>query len=268
MVQKFPRNVCGRDFVVGDIHGRFDMVWSEMQKAGFDGDVDRLFCVGDLVDRHSGSVLCSEFLRESYVYSVAGNHEANLVEIAAGSNPAAAFAAAVESEKFGMQWLRDLPKGKIATMLRLFARLPLAIEIDSASGIIGLLHAEVPLEMSWEDFKSGLMQGDSTIVRSCLMGRTRVASKCQTLVPGVHRIYVGHTPHFTGEVGIYGNVYAIDTGAVYKELANQASAKLTMIEISAGDDFEIEAIFEAEGISNKPVRSGRDLIMEMEHALA
>ena len=48
---RFARNVGGRDFAVGDIHGCFSHLSRSLEAIGFDAAVDRLFSVGDLVDR-------------------------------------------------------------------------------------------------------------------------------------------------------------------------------------------------------------------------
>ncbi|MGH8462894.1 MAG: metallophosphoesterase, partial [Pseudomonas sp.] len=50
-IERFAANHQGRDYAVGDIHGHFQRVWAQLMRAGFDPKVDRLFSVGDLVDR-------------------------------------------------------------------------------------------------------------------------------------------------------------------------------------------------------------------------
>ena len=59
-VAHFETNRLGRDFVVGDLHGMFDHLRALMAEVGFDGDRDRLFSVGDLVDRGPGSARALE----------------------------------------------------------------------------------------------------------------------------------------------------------------------------------------------------------------
>jgi len=44
-------NKKGRDFVCGDIHGCFDQLEEKLSQVNFDKSTDRLFCVGDLIDR-------------------------------------------------------------------------------------------------------------------------------------------------------------------------------------------------------------------------
>lgn len=41
----------GRDFVVGDVHGEFPTLESLLAQVGFAPERDRLFALGDLVDR-------------------------------------------------------------------------------------------------------------------------------------------------------------------------------------------------------------------------
>ena len=47
----FARNERGRDFVVGDIHGMFSALENFLEELSFDPGRDRLFSVGDLIDR-------------------------------------------------------------------------------------------------------------------------------------------------------------------------------------------------------------------------
>ncbi|WP_183132684.1 metallophosphoesterase, partial [Pseudomonas amygdali] len=50
-IKRFAENTVGRDFAVGDIHGHFTRLQVALDVAGFNPAVDRLFSVGDLVDR-------------------------------------------------------------------------------------------------------------------------------------------------------------------------------------------------------------------------
>lgn len=73
--RSFPMNERGRDFVVGDIHGAFDLVAQGMRRVKFDPKVDRLFVNGDTVDRGEESIRARNFLSLPYVFCNAGNHE-------------------------------------------------------------------------------------------------------------------------------------------------------------------------------------------------
>ena len=72
-------NPDGRDFVVGDLHGCRAMLDTMMTHVGFDPAKDRLFSVGDLVDRGPDSVGCLELLLEPWFFPVLGNHDAMLL---------------------------------------------------------------------------------------------------------------------------------------------------------------------------------------------
>lgn len=68
-------NLDGRDFIVGDLHGNFDLLKLKLDDVGFDTTKDRLFSVGDLIDRGPKSVECLELLYEPWFYATIGNHE-------------------------------------------------------------------------------------------------------------------------------------------------------------------------------------------------
>src|SRR3989304_1167763 len=74
-VLKLPLNTKGRDFVVGDIHGSFDLLDQALLAVGFDPEKDRLIAVGDLVNRGSRSADCLYYLAQPWFYSIRGNHE-------------------------------------------------------------------------------------------------------------------------------------------------------------------------------------------------
>lgn len=77
---KIPANVDGRDFVVGDLHGCYDELMLLLEHVNFNKEQDRLFCVGDLIDRGPKPKECLELLHEKWFYPVLGNHETLLLE--------------------------------------------------------------------------------------------------------------------------------------------------------------------------------------------
>ena len=72
-------NTDGRDFIVGDLHGCRSMLDALLAHVGFDTARDRLFSVGDLVDRGPESIECLDLLLEPWFYPVLGNHDAMLM---------------------------------------------------------------------------------------------------------------------------------------------------------------------------------------------
>ena len=74
-VSRHARNPTGRDFVVGDVHGAFAVVERALKSLRFAPERDRLFSVGDLIDRGPRSADALDWLQEGRILAVRGNHE-------------------------------------------------------------------------------------------------------------------------------------------------------------------------------------------------
>lgn len=75
----YAKNIVGRDFIVGDLHGNYSALMTLLEHVLFDQTVDRLFSVGDLVDRGPNSAQCLELISEPWFFPVLGNHEEMLI---------------------------------------------------------------------------------------------------------------------------------------------------------------------------------------------
>lgn len=223
-VLRLPENTKGRDFVVGDIHGSFDLLSTALARVNFDPEVDRLFCVGDLVDRGEYSHLAAEFLKLPSVYCTRGNHEDMFLEVYEKEYPEAVIRAM--TMRNGMSWWHDVPQELRAELIAAFRELPLVIEIQSSRGTVGFLHADVPAGMDWPTFLARIEAGDSKVIETALWGRSRVEHDDPSGVPGVGRLFVGHTPQHDG-IKRCGNVYYIDTAAVFGAMGH-APGKLSL----------------------------------------
>lgn len=80
IAKTFKANTVGRDFVVGDIHGVLPVFNKLLSELKFDKSVDRMFSVGDLVDRGPDSLGVLKLLDEKWFFSVQGNHEQMMFE--------------------------------------------------------------------------------------------------------------------------------------------------------------------------------------------
>lgn len=80
--KRVAANKTGSDFIVGDLHGCLDLLQIELNRVGFDQTKDRLFSVGDLIDRGPDSMGCLRLLREPWFFAVRGNHEDMLLDYA------------------------------------------------------------------------------------------------------------------------------------------------------------------------------------------
>jgi len=75
ILRTFSVNAQGRDFVIGDLHGSYKHLQRMLLGINFNKEVDRLFSVGDLIDRGKNNLECLRLLKEPWFFSVMGNHE-------------------------------------------------------------------------------------------------------------------------------------------------------------------------------------------------
>ncbi len=74
-IVRLPSNRTGRDFILGDLHGTTDLLRALIEHVAFDPVKDRLFSVGDLIDRGEDSPGGLALLLEPWFHAVKGNHE-------------------------------------------------------------------------------------------------------------------------------------------------------------------------------------------------
>lgn len=77
-------NFNGRDFVIGDLHGCVSQLDLLLEHVKFDDATDRLFSVGDLVDRGEDSLAALDLVTEHCFHCVRGNHEDMMIRALAG----------------------------------------------------------------------------------------------------------------------------------------------------------------------------------------
>ncbi len=223
-VLRFGLNERGRDFVVGDIHGMFEHLGRLLEDIEFDSNTDRLFSVGDLVDRGPESSRALEWLDKPWFYACRGNHE----QFAIDSDDPEQLDVWVNFN--GGEWWLDLDDNEQAAFRQRFIELPMALEVETRWGRVGIVHADVPPLLPWERFMDLLETHDRDAVLYAMWSRNRISGLCTSLpVTGsVQRVYCGHTP--TRETVQIDNVFYIDTGAAYT-FDGYEDARLTLVEI-------------------------------------
>lgn len=206
-LKRFEINTAGRDFAVGDIHGHFTKLQAALDAAGFNPATDRLFSVGDLVDRGPESPLVLEWLAKPWFHAVQGNHE----------DMAICFVQqALRDDLYmhnGGAWLMAMNRDERAEYAVMLRELPVAIEVETAAGLVGIVHADCPLP-AWSmlrDALNGETPDQLNVEASCQWSRSRIACENHDSISGVRAVIVGHTP--TRQPAVLGNVYHIDTGA-------------------------------------------------------
>lgn len=201
-IARFNKNEKGRDFVIGDIHGCFSRVTAELTKIGFDETQDRLFSVGDLVDRGPESDKVLEWLAKPWFHAVTGNHEQMLTLYKPGRMDIGMY------QQNGCSWFMAKSDFERAEFVQIFKSLPLAIEVETPEGVVGIIHAECP-NKDWGVFHEKVGRLSEYEIDYALWARGKIDSKNGDNIPGIHKIFVGHTP-LSDPVQL-GNVHYIDT---------------------------------------------------------
>jgi serine/threonine protein phosphatase 1 len=210
-VMRHAINTTGRDFVISDVHGTYSVVAAALGGVGFDWAKDRLFSVGDLVDRGPESRRALAFIRNPRIHPNRGNHEDMFLEMYEDGDTPPEEAVRFWTSRNGMSWWMDVPQEERMALIAAFRSLPLVQEIETERGIVGLVHGEVPHGMDWQTFIAAIEAGDKAVTKSALWGRQRIGHGDDSGVRGIDRVFCGHT--IIDKPMRLGNVYYIDTGS-------------------------------------------------------
>jgi serine/threonine protein phosphatase 1 len=195
------KNLNGRDFVVGDIHGHLALLQSELEIVGFDKSKDRLFSVGDLIDRGPNSLQCLSLIFEPWFFAVRGNHEQMMFDALQGENDRMLELWMVN----GGAWMNSVDIGLLRALSeKAESMMPVWMELESEGGLVGIVHAEPP-----EDWAKIEEENHQNLIWS----RTKIKQEDKSMISGVLKVYVGHTP--VEEPCNFGNTRFIDTGAFH-----------------------------------------------------
>lgn len=259
LFQHYDQNDGGRDFAVGDIHGHFPALERLLRRVHFDRARDRLFSVGDLIDRGPESARFVEYVAEPWFHAVRGNHEQMMIDAACWPD---------EWEMWrdnGGRWATDFASPTMIDALRDHAdRLPFGIEVATPAGLVGLIHAGLPYK-TWGEFREDVHQtGREHDPAPVMLGHAQrpspyfhaplapwwsqvlySRSAASVLIkrgyldvlsaydvrmlqtPDLHALVSGHTPALGKGVLHGGNTWLIDTGAG----RTQAGAALTVLDL-------------------------------------
>jgi len=207
-IKHYAKNEKGRDFVVGDIHGCFSKLQLSLDEIEFNPEFDRLFSVGDLVDRGLENELVTDWIAKPWFHAVRGNHDDFAIHHAKVGE-----LDFYNYTRNGGAWFIALPKDQQVTIADSLSTIPFAISVDTDNGLIGIVHADNPLE-SWtqlvEVLNSDLSRTKMRPITDLLMwSRERAESGYEGFCEGVTHLIVGHTP--VTKAMQLGNVIYIDT---------------------------------------------------------
>ena len=198
MIKRFGINTAGRDLIVGDIHGHFARLERAMAVIEFNPAVDRLFSVGDLVDRGPDSELVLDWLAKPWFHAVCGNHEEMTAD---------AYAGLIHEDMHvvnGGRWFYQLPPEDRKLFAQILRELPVLIEIETPKGLVGLVHAGCPTD-DWAHLRRQILRdvnsaghvpvfGTNEWRNLALWDRRRADGVINGEVRGVRAVVSGHTP--------------------------------------------------------------------------
>lgn len=195
------RNVYGTDWLCGDIHGQYDALQLALAAKGFQPTRDRLFLLGDVIDRGPKSrEMLNWVLSKDYVQSAMGNHELMLVASSFDSRYREKHRA------IGGEWVDKIDFSEYRKLTtQCIKQMPLTITLECENGSLGLVHAQSPVD-NWQDVHQATPSDGFAI--DCTWPWNRAQGPDQTIT-GVTAVVSGHIG--TAEVVQKGNQVWIDT---------------------------------------------------------
>lgn len=214
MHRSFDLNIIGNDYVVGDIHGCFSLLEQKLKELNFNKETDRLFCVGDLIDRGEENKRVLEFLKYSWFHSITGNHEDMIIQY---------FYLPQNDKKYSMnamiqngaEWFLNLKLEEQKEFVDEFQKLFIMFDvIINDNKKVGIVHADCYHD-DWNLNVRELLEPITfnKIYDNSIWNRKRITFKDETYIKNIDYVVHGHTP--LQHVGILGNRFYIDTGACY-----------------------------------------------------
>jgi serine/threonine protein phosphatase 1 len=205
--KNYTNNYLGSDYVVGDIHGCYNQLQKELDRVGFNVAIDRLFSVGDIVDRGPESFKCLELFSKGWFHPVLGNHEILMLDT-------------IMDGEYDDMWVNNggswYYQEDIETLRKVCKSIrsivPYSLTVDVGNKTVGICHAEPPTH-DWNDLaKEEEKELDPQITAKMIWGRKRIeraekARRISNVTMTVH----GHT--ITKKVIKAANSLFIDTGS-------------------------------------------------------
>lgn len=219
LVEVYNKPIAGDLYVVGDLHGCYDLLMQKLQQVQFNVEQDLLVSVGDLVDRGSQNIECADLILQPWFKAIRGNHE----ELCIKGLFDADMMAIHRREGSGGDWFYSLQSIQQQRLITLFGNLPLVLEVNYGTKKYGFVHADISFS-DWDLFKQAMLNNEpdemnpQRLAREVsLWGRGRIrAQQTQQIYPrveGVDQVYLGHTVIAVPEQ--HQNCQFIDTGAVF-----------------------------------------------------
>lgn len=201
MIRNFTCNPAGKDYICSDVHGHFSLLSQQLDQINFNETADRLFSLGDLIDRGDESDQALEWLAKPWFFAIQGNHERMLINAYESRSESLWF----QWMMWGGSWAEDMGFDALEPFYREISALPLAIELALPNGkSVGLAHAELPDVCDWNEVKQLLTHMEPSQVEATLATSDMLWSKIQPYLPAdeipriepvsnIDHVFHGHT---------------------------------------------------------------------------
>lgn len=197
------KNTKGQDFIVGDIHGCYEALIDQLGSLGFNKEIDRLICTGDLINRGPSSSDVIDLLSEPWFFSTLGNHEYLFLK---GIRDKSSYHRMLFL-KHGGEWIARTKSKDWDRWFNLVGKLPLAIDlINKHDKKIGAIHADF-ISNDWNK----LQRLSPKEHMSCIWSRERLKNKTAERVKNIDWVIHGHSI-VAKETRINNHIF-IDSGA-------------------------------------------------------
>jgi Calcineurin-like phosphoesterase len=261
LIGNLPANKQGKDYVIGDLHGCYSLLQRLLEAVAFDPRRDRLFSVGDLIDRGLESLLCLQLLAEPWFHAVQGNHEYMMLQfflpyLQTGKLPQMKDVMGSGFLNYGGDWVNQYYRSFSKTMTSAFNKalamtldMPLIYSVGEGNNRFNVIHAElisldykVAKPSAWQDsdidcwFQQQMIPPD--VEDRLYWSRTLMSSEFDSdanieIQPGLSRTFCGHT-YSTRPRQVLSHV-CLDTGAFVPLLADadedQDDFSLTLFDV-------------------------------------
>ena len=230
-VGRFELNTVGRDFIVGDIHGMYNPLMKFLDDVELDEEVDRLFSVGDLIDRGNLSFDCLKLIYQPWFHVVHANHEDMMIEGLLKDD-----ANQYDSWMYnGGSWLRDENLVEVKLVAKDFQEMAYkVIVLETPKGRVNIVHAELYYNADSKpatDYDIDTWNFHDINETNMVWGRTisQMKQHYKSVGDGLSITYCGHTPA-QKPFQCWSHRF-IDTGFVFSH-TKQLDTTLTIVDVT------------------------------------
>jgi len=168
-VARLLKNTRGRDLVVGNIHGLHSQLVGLLEAVGFDPQADRLICCGNLTADGPEWAKVVGLLEEKWFFSVMGDIDLWLCHQEDSEMRAVLGEAKWLTPGPTPVWA-GLPESERRALAHRLKALPIALEIETDIGLVGVVNGEVPLYEESSDFVPQMGAPPPSVDSFCVKG--------------------------------------------------------------------------------------------------